>query len=58
MSVYEEFTPVMALNPSREDWCIKVRVLRMWSVKSSVIPRNVTELHLILLDKQVKLVIS
>ncbi|XP_045822104.1 replication protein A 70 kDa DNA-binding subunit C-like [Trifolium pratense] len=33
-------SPIISLSPTRLDWCIRVRVIRMWSVRSSVVGGN------------------
>jgi hypothetical protein len=53
MELPSQVTPLVSIDNSRFDWSIKVRVLRMWCVKSSVDPKKINEFQLILLDQEV-----
>jgi len=43
----------MSLKTGRMNWSVKVRLLRMWNVESSIVSGKVNSLELILLDREV-----
>ncbi|WJX33709.1 hypothetical protein P8452_21891 [Trifolium repens] len=54
MSTFSKVSPLLDLHTRSLDWTIKVRVLRMWYIKSIIDPEKITEIHLILLDQESK----
>ncbi|WJX57283.1 hypothetical protein P8452_42859 [Trifolium repens] len=54
MSIIPRVTPLLRLNSSTIEWCIKVRVVRMWNIKSDMNPCKISEIHMILLDQEGK----
>jgi len=41
------------LNPTRYNWCIKVRVVRMWHVSGVARGKNFASMELVLADEEV-----
>jgi hypothetical protein len=54
MSSFSKVTPLIELHTNSLDWTIKVRVVRMWTIQSSINPDKITEIQLILLDQEVR----
>jgi hypothetical protein len=53
MASFSKVTPLIELHTNSLDWTIKVRVVRMWTIQSSINPEKITEIELILLDQEV-----
>jgi hypothetical protein len=53
MSVPSHVTPLMQIDNSRSDWSIKVRVVRIWYVRSIIDQNKTNEIQLILVDQEV-----
>ncbi|KAK2398000.1 hypothetical protein P8452_18802 [Trifolium repens] len=43
-------SPLHALDPDRADWTVKVQIVRLWLIKSQLIPDNIISMNFILLD--------
>jgi hypothetical protein len=53
MSTFSKVTSLVDLHTKSLDWTIKVRVGRMWNIKSLINPDKIFEIQLILLDQEV-----
>ena len=42
------------INPSRHNWCIRVRVARMWTVSGTSKGRSFSGMELVLVDEEVR----
>ncbi|CAL5058208.1 unnamed protein product [Urochloa decumbens] len=47
-----EYNLLSQINPTRHNWCIKVRVARMWKVSGTSKGRGFTALELVLVDEE------
>ncbi|WJX62063.1 hypothetical protein P8452_47099 [Trifolium repens] len=52
MSVPSHVTPLMQIDNLRSDWSIKVRVVRIWYVRSIIDQNKTNEIQLILVDQE------
>jgi hypothetical protein len=53
MSMPSHVTPLVQIDNSKADWSIKVRVVRIWHVKSFLDENKINEIQLILIDQEV-----
>jgi hypothetical protein len=50
---YGFFDFSFACSPDRADWTVKVQIVRLWLIKSQLIPDNIISMNFILLDYEV-----
>jgi hypothetical protein len=50
-----EYSLLSQINTARHNWCIKVRVARMWQVSGTSKGRNFASMELVLVDEEVHL---
>ncbi|GAU23259.1 hypothetical protein TSUD_281520 [Trifolium subterraneum] len=50
MALCDGVTAFNCLSSVKMDWCIRVRVVRMWNINSNLDPEKIKEIELILLD--------
>lgn len=48
-----EYSFVSEINPTRHNWCIKVRVSRMWTLSRTPKGKGITAMELALVDEEV-----
>jgi hypothetical protein len=53
MSVSSNVTPLLRIDNTKSDWSIKVRVVRIWHVRSIIDHNKINEIQLILIDQEV-----
>lgn len=49
-----EHSLLSQINPSRHNWCIKVRVARMWKLSGTSKGKGFTAMELLLVDEEVQ----
>lgn len=49
-----EYNLLSQINPSRHNWCIRVRVARMWTVSGTSKGRSFSGMELVLVDEEVR----
>jgi hypothetical protein len=48
-----EYNLLSQINPTRHNWCIKVRVARMWQLSGTSKGKDFTAMELALVDEEV-----
>ncbi|WJX38029.1 DNA helicase [Trifolium repens] len=52
MSVPAHVTPLLQIDNTKSDWFIKVRVVRIWNVRSIIDQNKINEIQLIFIDQE------
>jgi hypothetical protein len=50
---WSNVTPLLRIDNTKSDWSIKVRVVRIWHVRSIIDHNKINEIQLILIDQEV-----